>query len=148
MKALEVYLNGKLLCRAGMQNPGVLSAVLSLRKVHIHEDVMFHVAAQPVELTSNAYQQWINQGLDVNDEVVIKVVDIDPDQADNPQEIAIPEELKKYYSDGDEEGIKCLFSIHLSKFFNKPDSHSGTFAYICLYIKISNKHESGNKKNS
>lgn len=116
MRALEVWVNGKQRCRAGLTSPGHLTAALELIKVDTEnlppstdprgwaevQDATFSVWAN-ISLGSAVAErlEWISDGILLGDEVLIKLVEVS--KADSPvarerqDSEVIREERRKVY---------------------------------------------------
>ena len=74
MIALAVYLNGKKLCVAGVDDDGVLSAIVDCVSHSGKAESKFTLAG--LISSKKEHVMWINRGLQVSDEVNVRVVSV------------------------------------------------------------------------
>jgi hypothetical protein len=108
MQAFEIWLNGELLCTAGIGDHGVLSVMTDLCSGDGH--VEFELRVGGLNSQSDEYVMWRNQKLKLGDEVCVKIVesesiDSPPDRRhrDHAKEAAREQrQSKRYVRDGEE----------------------------------------------
>lgn len=106
MLCFEVFRNGERLCRAGIQEAQVLSAMLtwvggaprakSPKARTKAGDLTLHVGAlYNPKPGVNAHPAWLDQALNRGDEIMIRIVDAS--KADEPYRVSMssPEEIEK-----------------------------------------------------
>jgi hypothetical protein len=82
MRAFEVYLNGKKLCRAGVDGDGVLSAIAT--SVVGPGRSAFSLNVGGLISSANEHLRWVNCKLRVGDEIRLKIAE--SDSVDKPKE--------------------------------------------------------------
>jgi hypothetical protein len=73
MRAFEVYLNGKKLCTSGVNDDGVLTAIVSSATRPSSEDLSLHVGG--LEGSGGEHLLWARKKLGSGDKVQIKIID-------------------------------------------------------------------------
>jgi hypothetical protein len=82
MKALQVHLNGRKLCVAGLNEQGVLTAIVSYASVH-GEDLL-SLSVGGLISSKEEHVRWVEGGkLRTGDEIQVKVIEVE--YADSPQ---------------------------------------------------------------
>jgi hypothetical protein len=101
MRALEIHVNGKRLCTAGIGDDGALTAIVSsvLRPIQatsrkrtprVKEDLGLHVGGFTPSTSEHA--RWKSPKLRTGDEVRIKIIETDRPDRPSSRERAVPDE--------------------------------------------------------
>ncbi len=85
MKIFEVHLNNKLVKKAGIEDNGNLLSVVSMIKREGEEKGKLELRLMGSDFVKDEGYDWIEQGLSVNDEIKIRV--IEGDEVDTPEKI-------------------------------------------------------------
>src|SRR5688572_12027910 len=112
MTVFEVYVNGKPVCRAGLENFGVMSAVLNRVKRNpknhpkltdptaFEEELGFSVGGLILDGAGDEHVDYTLPAIQHGDEITIKVVDSDkfdpPTKVRRVNKAAIREEKRRY----------------------------------------------------
>ena len=95
MRAFEVFINHKRLCVAGIEDDGVLTAIVTFAtKKGVRDDLELHVGGLISPIRENV--TWSNKPLNVGDEIRVKIVDTDITDSPRTRERENPaEDLKR-----------------------------------------------------
>ena len=92
MKAFEVFLNGKRLCRAGIGNDGVLDAVIDYVGGDGRDHLHMHVGG--LNSATDEFVNWVPlRNLKVGDEVSVRIVETN--RVDRPKEQKPGEQVRR-----------------------------------------------------
>lgn len=80
--AFQIELNGKLLCLAGVNDKGVLTAIAT----HNAGNQTLSIDVGGLLTQSNTHATWAKQDLTVGDQITIKIVDAAPNDISQPIE--------------------------------------------------------------
>jgi hypothetical protein len=94
MVAFELYINNKFICRAGIEDLGYTESNISLLRYseNVVEDISITILGCELD-TIHVIKEWFSQRLTAEDEVKIKVVDIDAIYINPPNRLIERENL-------------------------------------------------------
>ena len=98
MHALEIYLNGKELCLAGVGNDGVLTTTITYVRSRKRRETQLHIGG--LILPQDEHVVWKQSRLRAGDELRVKVVEtetVDKPQKRFPRDHFAEEKRKKRY---------------------------------------------------
>jgi hypothetical protein len=91
MRAFEILLNGEKLCRAGVANDGVVSAIVNSLPRHGSEEC--HITVGGINSRDQEYLKWVrHKTLSVGDRLQIEV--IEAAEVDEPEHVGEVERLR------------------------------------------------------